>query len=57
MLLNLIFSISGFDKPLLAVCQGITVGFTFTMLPFFDRVWATSNATFQAPFVKILQGP
>jgi peroxisomal 3,2-trans-enoyl-CoA isomerase len=54
---DLTLTIARFDKQLLAVCQGLVVGFTFTMLPFFDRVWATPETTFHTPFVKILQSP
>ena len=44
-------------KPIFALVEGRAVGFAFTQLALYDKVFATENSFFMAPLVKIAQGP
>ena len=46
-------AIRAFPKPIFAAVQGVAVGMAVTMLPFFDGVYASSNASFMLPFVRL----
>ena len=50
-------SIVFFNKPLFGIVHGRVTGFTFTMLAHFDFVFASEDAIFQAPFIRIMQTP
>ena len=43
-------------KPIFAIAEGKVIGFAFTQLALFDKVFATSNASFRAPLVLLAQG-
>lgn len=43
-------------KPIFAIVEGLAIGFAFTELALFDRVFATSTSKFMAPLVKLAQG-
>lgn len=43
----------GFSKPLIAAVHGKVVGMGVTLLPFFDLVYASTDATFTTPFVNL----
>ena len=45
------------EKPIFSIVQGKVVGFAFTQLALYDRVFAVDGAFFMAPLVKIAQGP
>lgn len=44
-------------KPIFCIVQGKVIGFAFTQLALYDRVFATQDSSFVAPLVKIAQGP
>ena len=44
-------------KPIFAIAEGKVIGFAFTQLALFDKVFATETAIFRAPLVLIAQGP
>lgn len=44
-------------KPIFAITEGKVIGFAFTQLALYDRVFAVTNSEFNAPLVKIAQGP
>jgi peroxisomal 3,2-trans-enoyl-CoA isomerase len=44
-------------KPIFAVVEGKTIGFGFTQLALYDRVFAVENSYFMAPLVRTAQGP
>lgn len=46
-------TLAGHPKPLIAAVRGLAVGAGVTMLPYFDFVVASTDARFQAPFVKL----
>ncbi|EGR32724.1 peroxisomal trans-enoyl isomerase, putative [Ichthyophthirius multifiliis] len=45
------------NKPLIAVVQGACIGVAFNLLALCDEVYITSDSFFQAPLVKLAQGP
>ena len=45
------------SKPIFSIVQGKVIGFAFTQLALYDRVFAVKGASFMAPLVKIAQGP
>ncbi|EAR98073.1 enoyl-CoA hydratase/delta3,5-delta2,4-dienoyl-CoA isomerase (macronuclear) [Tetrahymena thermophila SB210] len=44
-------------KPIIAVVQGSVIGVAFTLLMLCDEIYSTEDAYFQAPLVKLAQGP
>ena len=44
-------------KPIFAIVEGKAVGFAFTQLALYDKVFATKSSVYVAPLVKIAQGP
>jgi enoyl-CoA hydratase/carnithine racemase len=44
-------------KPLFAIAEGKAIGFGFTQLLLYDRVFAVEGGEFSAPLVKSAQGP
>lgn len=44
-------------KPIFALVEGRTIGFAFTQLALYDRVFAVKKSLFMAPLVRIAQGP
>lgn len=44
-------------KPLFAVVEGKAIGFAFTQLALYDRVFAVEGSQFNAPLVQLAQGP
>jgi len=44
-------------KPIFAIPEGKVIGFAFTQLALYDRVFAVDNAEFNAPLVQLAQGP
>ncbi|MCB9615672.1 MAG: enoyl-CoA hydratase/isomerase family protein [Sandaracinus sp.] len=46
-------AIGAVKKPILAAVQGPAVGMGVTMLPYFDVVYASTNASFVVPFVRL----
>ena len=40
-------------KPIMALIQGNCIGFFVAILPLFDKVFATEDAYFIAPFVRL----
>lgn len=44
-------------KPIFALVEGKVIGFAFTQLALYDRVFAVDNAQFNAPLVQLAQGP
>lgn len=44
-------------KPIFAIVEGRAIGFGFTQLALYDRVFALENSQFTAPLVKLAQGP
>ncbi|MCB9602287.1 MAG: enoyl-CoA hydratase/isomerase family protein [Sandaracinus sp.] len=46
-------AIGAVKKPILAAVQGPAVGMGVTMLPYFDAVYASTNASFVVPFVRL----
>ncbi len=42
-----------FPKPVIAAVEGIAVGMGVTLLPWFDMVYASDDATFKTPFVQL----
>ena len=44
-------------KPIFAIVEGKVIGFAFTQLALFDRVFAVDGAQFNAPLVTLAQGP
>ena len=45
------------EKPIFCIVQGKIVGFAFTQLALYDKVFAVEGSYFMAPLVKIAQGP
>ena len=45
------------NKPIFSIVEGKVIGFAFTQLALFDRVFAVEGAQFNAPLVQIAQGP
>ena len=46
-----------FPKILIAFINGPAMGISVTLLALFDGVYASSNATFTLPFIRIAQAP
>lgn len=44
-------------KPIFALVEGKVIGFAFTQLALYDRVFAVEGASFNAPLVQLAQGP
>lgn len=44
-------------KPIFAITEGKVIGFAFTQLALYDRVFSVTNSEFNAPLVKLAQGP
>jgi enoyl-CoA hydratase/carnithine racemase len=44
-------------KPIFALVEGKIIGFAFTQLALYDRVFAVDGAQFNAPLVQLAQGP
>jgi enoyl-CoA hydratase/carnithine racemase len=44
-------------KPIFAITEGLVIGFAFTQLALYDRVYAVDTSSFTAPLVKLAQGP
>ena len=44
-------------KPIFSLVQGKVIGFAFTQLALYDKVFAVKGSYFMAPLVKIAQGP
>lgn len=44
-------------KPIFAIVEGKVIGFAFTQLALYDRVFAVEGAQFNAPLVTLAQGP
>ncbi len=57
MLSDLNLAIINSRKPIFAITEGKVIGFAFTQLALYDRVFAVSNSEFNAPLVKLAQGP
>ena len=45
------------EKPIFAIVEGKTIGFAFTQLGLYDRVFVVEGAEFNAPLVQLAQGP
>ena len=43
-------------KPIFGIAEGKVIGFAFTQLALFDKVFATQTAMFRAPLVVLAQG-
>lgn len=54
---NFIESFLRFSKILVAFINGPAMGISVTTLALFDGVYASSNATFTLPFIRIAQAP
>lgn len=50
---NLHRPLHSFPKPLMAAVNGVAVGMGVTMLPHFDIAYASTEATFATPFVRL----
>jgi enoyl-CoA hydratase/carnithine racemase len=50
-------SIINSTKPIFAICEGTVIGFAFTQLALYDRIFAVEGAKFRAPLVQLAQGP
>ena len=50
-------SIINSKKPIFGIVEGKVIGFAFTQLALFDRVFAVDGAQFNAPLVTLAQGP
>jgi peroxisomal 3,2-trans-enoyl-CoA isomerase len=44
-------------KPIFAITEGKVIGFAFTQLLLYDRVFSVASSEFNAPLVKLAQGP
>lgn len=44
-------------KPIFAITEGKVIGFAFTQLALYDRVFAVENSEYHAPLVQLAQGP
>jgi peroxisomal 3,2-trans-enoyl-CoA isomerase len=44
-------------KPIFAVTEGKVIGFAFTQLALYDRVFAVDGSEYHAPLVQLAQGP
>jgi peroxisomal 3,2-trans-enoyl-CoA isomerase len=55
--LNFVNEFIRFEKPLVALVNGPSVGIAFTILGLFDYVVASDKATFSAPFTKLSLSP
>lgn len=54
---NFINTLGSFKKPIIACVSGQNSGIGVTILPLFDVVFASKNATFETPYAKIGQIP
>ncbi len=45
------------EKPIFALVEGKVIGFAFTQLALYDKVFAVETAQFNAPLVQLAQGP
>jgi peroxisomal 3,2-trans-enoyl-CoA isomerase len=45
------------SKPIFAIVEGQCIGFAFTQLLLYDRVFTVEGSEFTAPLVKLAQGP
>jgi len=54
---NFIESFISFPKILVGFINGPAMGISVTLLALFDGVYASSNATFALPFIRIAQAP
>jgi enoyl-CoA hydratase/carnithine racemase len=54
---NLTIAIIKSQKPIVALTEGKVIGFAFTKLALFDKVFSVQNSTFVAPLVSSGQGP
>jgi Delta3-Delta2-enoyl-CoA isomerase len=45
------------EKPLFAITEGKVIGFSLTQLPLHDKVFAVEGSEYNAPLVKLAQGP
>ena len=50
-------SVINSKKPIFAIAEGKVIGFAFTQMAMYDRVFAVDGAQFNAPLVTLAQGP
>jgi peroxisomal 3,2-trans-enoyl-CoA isomerase len=54
---NLTIAFINSKKPIIALTEGKVIGFAFTKLALFDKVFSVQNSQFVAPLVSSGQGP